>query len=235
MIWNIVIIVALVIVFIILARRIPLARSFQKKEEPEISNEEMTNFGMMNKADEAFSENNFVEAEKWYVKAAATAPNNAKIYGRLGAIYLEQKNYYDAKEAFLVAVKLDSKKPSPHINLGLAYLGLKDYFKAEKTFAAALKMDPKNKTKRGVTILAVLKVYIDSVKETIEAIMYHFFSCIPDKNNQMPPTIKNVATFASNAALDNIICQGEIARNNAESKAYNSFDFEFQKILFVKK
>ncbi len=145
MIWNLLIILAVVTIFVILARRIPVARNLQKKEEQEISTEEMTAFGNITKADEAFEKKDFTEAEKWYVKAAAVEPNNPKIYSRLGAVYLEQNNFYDAKEAFLETVKLEKEKASHHVNLGLAYMGLKDYYKAEQSFEAALKIDPKNK------------------------------------------------------------------------------------------
>lgn len=145
MIWDLIIIIAIVVIIIILARRIPIARNLQKKESPDVSPEEMTMFGLLSNADDAFDRRDFEKAEKLYIKAAATAPKNAKIYNRLGAIYLENKNYYDAKESFLQSVKLDESKASHHVNLGLAYIGLKDYFKAEKAFSDALKLDPKNK------------------------------------------------------------------------------------------
>src|SRR4030042_2944921 len=134
MIWDFVVIGAVFFVFIILIRRIPLAKEIQKENLPEISDKEMTTYGLVAQADDAFDRKDFEEAEKLYVKAAASDPNNAKIYSRLGAIYLEQGNYYDSKEAFSQAIKIDSDTASRHINLGLAYMGLKDYFKAGKVF-----------------------------------------------------------------------------------------------------
>jgi tetratricopeptide (TPR) repeat protein len=145
MIWDILVIICVLIIFLVIARRIPLARQFQKKEEPEVSPEEMTTMGLIANADDAFSKKDYIKAEELYVKAASCDPDNARIYTRLGVIYLEQENYYDAKEAFLQTVKLDESKTSHHINLGLAYMGLKDYYKAEQTFENALKLDPKNK------------------------------------------------------------------------------------------
>lgn len=144
MTWNFIIIGAVVLVLLILIRKIPLAKKIQEKENPEMTEKEMTTYGLIAQADDAFERKDFEEAEELYVKAAAADPDNAKLYGRLGAIYLEQNNYYDAKEAFAQTVKLDKKNASHHINLGLAYMGLKDYFKAEKTFSDALKLDPKN-------------------------------------------------------------------------------------------
>ena len=98
-----------------------------------------------------------------------------------------------------------------------------------------LKQIPNNATISGATILAVLKVYIDNTKETTDKTIDHFFPPTPCKKNKTPLTRKKVAIFASNAALDNIVCQGETAKNSEASNAYSSFDFESQKILFVKK
>lgn len=145
MIWNFAIIGAVVLALLILARKIPLAKEIQQKEKPELSEKQMTIYGLLAQADDAFDRKDFTEAEGLYVKAAANSPQDGKIFNRLGVIYLEQKNYYDAKEAFLQTVKLEKKNASHYSNLGLAYLGLKDYFKAAQAFEDALKIDPKNK------------------------------------------------------------------------------------------
>ena len=134
MIWNFLVIGAVVIIFLILIRRIPLAREISKKEAPEVTDEEMTFYGLVSQADDAFERKDFEKAESLYIKAVSQDPDNAKIYSRLGAIYLEQKNYYDAKDAFLQATKIDPDTASRHVNLGLAYLGLKDFFKASSAF-----------------------------------------------------------------------------------------------------
>lgn len=144
MIWSATIIIAIVIIFILIARRIPLAKNFLKNEEPETTPEQMTTFALISNADDAYEKKKFLRAEELYLQAAIAEPTNCKIYNRLGAIYLEQKNYYDAKESFLQSVKIDPDKAPHHINLGLAYLGLKDYYKAEQSFSEALKLDPNN-------------------------------------------------------------------------------------------
>lgn len=145
MIWNFVIIGAVILALLIIIRKIPLARDMQQKENPDLSEKEMTTFGLIAQADDAFDRKAFEDAEELYVKAAAQDPDNDKIYNRLGAIYLENENFYDAKEAFLQTVKLDDTNASHHVNLGLAYMGLKDYYKAEQAFRDALDLDPKNK------------------------------------------------------------------------------------------
>lgn len=145
MIWNFIIIGAVVLILFLLIRKIPLARKIQETENPELSEKEMTTYGLIAQADDAYDRKDYDDAEELYVKAAAADPDNAKLYNRLGAIYLEQKNYYDAKESFAQTVKLDKNNASHHINLGLAFMELKDYYKAEQSFSNALKLDPKNK------------------------------------------------------------------------------------------
>lgn len=82
------------------------------------------------------------EAESYFIKAASNNPANAKIYARLGLLYLQMKNYSDAIEALKVAVKLDKYNPSRHYNLSLAYLGNKDVQKAIASVREAITLDP---------------------------------------------------------------------------------------------
>ena len=144
MIWNLAIVAVVVVILIIITRRLPDARE-KFNEEREVTPGEMSIYGQIAKADEAFEKRDYTQAENLYVKAAASDPDNPKIYSRLGAIYLEKKNYYDAKDAFYHAAKLEPDLASRHINLGLAFMGLKDYFKAVEAFKKALELDKKNK------------------------------------------------------------------------------------------
>jgi len=144
MIWNLLIILAVIILLIFIARRLPDARR-KSQEVREVSNQEISFYSLIAQADDAFEGRDFTKAESLYVKAAASDPDNPKIYSRLGAIYLEQKNFYDARDAFLQAVKLEPDLASRHVNLGLAYMGLKDYFKASESFKKAIALDSKNK------------------------------------------------------------------------------------------
>lgn len=161
MILEIIILIVLVGIFILLARRLPNVigkskvsvmptnmanipqenQKVDKKVEP-ISNESKDDLTL---ADDFFARADYKEAEKFYLDAAAKDPNNAKIYTRLGIIYLEQKNYRDARDAFSLALKLDDKKAARHVNFALANLQLKNYNEAIKSFEKALKLEPKNK------------------------------------------------------------------------------------------
>jgi len=84
----------------------------------------------------------YTEAEQYFLKAAANHPADAKIYARLGLLYLQQKNYSDAIEALKVAVKLDKYNPSRQYNLSLAYWGNKDVQRAISSVREAITLDP---------------------------------------------------------------------------------------------
>jgi len=155
MIVEIIIIICVVVIIILLARRLPdifkkpteniASKAIEKSNEfwqsEKIDIEGKSNFAI---GDLYFDKNNYKEAEKYYIKAAAEDPNNPKIYNRLGIIYLEQKNYRDAKDAFGEVLRFDDKKASRYINYGLACLNLKNYDEAIDSFEKAVKIDPEN-------------------------------------------------------------------------------------------
>lgn len=144
MIWNFVIIFAIVVIFIILARRLPVASQYQKKEKEDYPKEKVVAYSLMAQADEAFEQKKYDSAEELYIKIAAKEPKNAKVYNRLGLIYLVQQNYYDAKDAFLQSIKLEPGNIDIESDLGHAYMGLKDYFKASQAYMKAVEAEPKN-------------------------------------------------------------------------------------------
>ena len=159
MIIEIIILICVIAVFVLFARRIPdinktpktteskpiklIDKEFWKPKKPteEEKLEKLSNF---EKGNYYFNEKNFKQAEKYYVIAASKEPENPKIYNRLGIIYLEQKNFRDAKDAFSEALKFDDKKAARHVNYGLACMQLRNFDEAEKSFEKALKLESKN-------------------------------------------------------------------------------------------
>lgn len=95
-------------------------------------------------AERLFAAKKFKEAEELYIKAASEDPENHKIFNRLGAIYMEQKNYSDAVEAFSAAVKIDSGIASRHYNLAIAYIAKGEALAAKRSLRIALQLDPTN-------------------------------------------------------------------------------------------
>jgi tetratricopeptide (TPR) repeat protein len=100
----------------------------------------------MVEAKELVQSGSLKSAEQIYLQLAAKDPGNAKIYSNLGTIYLQLKNYGDARDAFLEALRIDDTVALRHYNLGLAYIGLKTNEKAKVSLKKAIQLSP-GKTK----------------------------------------------------------------------------------------
>lgn len=159
MIFETIIIVSLVLVFIILIRRLPNIRKSGIKTYHNIAdttpvrtlksslsnkNEKMSSVDKLEQADQMFKNKKYQEAENIYIKLASREPNNPKVYNRLGVLYLEQSNFFDAKEAFRQTLNNDDKKATRWYNYSLACTGLKEYRNAIEALEKAIKLDNKN-------------------------------------------------------------------------------------------
>ena len=69
--------------------------------------------------------------------AKEKSPQNSYIYYNLGCIYLNQKTYNPALEAFNKAIEYDSRLPEAYYNRGLIYLHQNDKNKAFADFSKA--------------------------------------------------------------------------------------------------
>jgi Flp pilus assembly protein TadD len=94
------------------------------------------------RAETAKRNNNFTEAEKMLVKAATKEPRNARVYAKLGLLYLEQgENWKEAEESFQQALKFDANNGFIHNNLGLVLYSQDRFSAAAKEFEAACRLD----------------------------------------------------------------------------------------------
>ncbi len=76
------------------------------------------------------------------VKAAAKEPRNAKVYAKLGLLYLEQgENWLEAEESFKQALRFDADNGFIHNNLGLVLYNQDRFVAAAKEFEAACRID----------------------------------------------------------------------------------------------
>lgn len=116
--------------------------------QEETSSEKSEVAGLFEEGDDFFRQGNYEKAEEFFLKAATRSPADARVYARLGIIYLNQKNFNDAIESLKVAVKLDKYNPSRHYNLALAYLGNNDRQKATVSAREAITLDPVTKKYR---------------------------------------------------------------------------------------
>lgn len=128
---------------------LPNIPGFKKRSdvEMEINLEQETDPNIL-KADDLFRKRQFISAEKWYLEAARNNPKNAKIYSRLGVIYIERKNFKDAVEALNEAVKLDDRIASRFFNLSFAFNALGDKKLALQHAKKAMRLETANKKYR---------------------------------------------------------------------------------------
>lgn len=98
----------------------------------------------MEKAEDLFKKGRYISAEKWFIEAAKENPKDAKIYARLGIIYLQQKNYSDAEEALKESLKLDKNIASRIFNLSYALWCQSKFKQASEYARRALRLEPEN-------------------------------------------------------------------------------------------
>lgn len=183
MIAEIILFLAILAIFIIVARRLPDAmrgehredvgqptaesapsvprRWFWQRAEPAVtaepqaaartepSNETqrqtvLSDDALLKEGDEYLKAGKLREAERAYLRGVAKNPKNPRLYNRLGAIYLKQRNYRDALEAFEAARDFDGSKASRHYNVALAAWQLGNLSKAREAIGEAIRLDPKS-------------------------------------------------------------------------------------------
>lgn len=98
----------------------------------------------MKKAEDLFKKGRYISAEKWFIEAAKENPKDAKIYARLGIIYLQQKNFPDAEEALKESLKLDENVASRFFNLSYALWCQSKFKQASEYARRALRLEPEN-------------------------------------------------------------------------------------------
>ncbi|MCD4705529.1 tetratricopeptide repeat protein [bacterium] len=84
--------------------------------------------------------NNLVEAEKKFIEAISLNPQNIKAYKGLGKVYLELKQYEQAKEVFEHIIKLDDKDSYVYFSLGEINLNNGDAALARENFLKAVEL-----------------------------------------------------------------------------------------------
>lgn len=96
---------------------------------------------LMREGDVYLEQGKLKEAERAFLRAVAKSPRQPKLYNRLGAIYLKQRNYTDALEAFQAARDLDATRASRHYNVALAAWHLGKPAKAKEAINEAIRID----------------------------------------------------------------------------------------------
>ena len=99
---------------------------------------------LIEKADEAFEQNNLDEALKILREANYNKPFDDEILYKIGYILYLQKDYQNAIEALEDALKGNDKDPAVYALMASCYRAMKNYQKAQSMIREALYLDEKN-------------------------------------------------------------------------------------------
>lgn len=149
MVYEILIVISLSAILLILLKRLPgfSLSPFEHSLESEGESKE-TPEEILERADRMFLKKKYDLSEKMYLNLIKKDPQNARIYSRLGVVYLEKRDYKSALEYFQRSLDLDNKVASRYFNLGLAYKGLQDRTNSLVAFRKAVDLDPQNQKYR---------------------------------------------------------------------------------------
>ena len=98
---------------------------------------------IFNSAIQNHKKNDIKSAEQLYNQVLIKDPNHFGSIFYLGSIYLQNRNFIEAKKLFEKAVKIKPSHAEVHHNLGQSYKELGDVDKAIKCFQKAIKIQPK--------------------------------------------------------------------------------------------
>lgn len=139
--WEVAIFVATVIALIMVLRKLPVDAETTFKETGKKT--EVKEKSLRVEADELFEQGELKRAETLYLKLLTKDPNDASLFNKLGLIYLEQKNYKDAKSALSAALKIEPENDTFYNNLGLLYYEMEDYDQAIEAYEKSVSINDK--------------------------------------------------------------------------------------------
>uniref|UniRef100_A0A7S0S318 Uncharacterized protein n=1 Tax=Chlamydomonas leiostraca TaxID=1034604 RepID=A0A7S0S318_9CHLO len=96
----------------------------------------------MDRANQAFVEEEYEQAVELYTEALKTDPNNAKIYECRSHAHIKLENYLEAAEDAAKAIELDPTMGKAYLRRGMACFHLEEYEAAKQAFEAGAKQAP---------------------------------------------------------------------------------------------
>lgn len=102
-------------------------------------------------------------------RAAGSAPDDPKVYFRMGNVYRDQKKYDQAIGAYRRALDLDPSDKFAHNNLGVVYMEKGDYASAVRSFKRVVELDPAYD--KAVLNLGI--IYDDNLADKAQAAKYY--------------------------------------------------------------
>ncbi len=96
---------------------------------------------MYNQGTECFQKQDYVNAERYLLKAIEIDPNFIDAIDHLGLLYKRIKKYDNAIDLFKKSIQLNKANIVPYTNLALVYKELKRYEEARQIYIQAYEQD----------------------------------------------------------------------------------------------
>ncbi len=97
---------------------------------------------ILNQAVDAQQNNNFIDAEKFYIKALNADPNNYAALINFGVLLKSLNRIEEAKESFVKAIKINPNFELGYLNLGNIYFKLNKLDEAETNYKKTIEIKP---------------------------------------------------------------------------------------------
>lgn len=166
----------------------------------------------------------YTQARKFLDIAMSTTNQNSQksvLLNNMGVIYLENSNYFEAKEHFKKAIELNNKLLSPKFNLSQVYMKFGLYGKAKKEVGILLKQNSQD-----VDFLNAW-AYINLMENDYKEALLYF--------NKIPSQYRSRDDIATNMAMTYFMLglydSAKISLNNADKKdsLYSNSQNEIEK------
>jgi Flp pilus assembly protein TadD len=138
--WEIIIFLATIVLAIMLIKKLPVDLVSDEKGAEKESDKEKS---LRERADEHIEAGELRKAEHILLRIIAAEPDDASTYNKLGMIYLQEKNFKDARSSLKQALKLEPDNDTFHNNLGLLSYQRGDYDDAIEAYEKSIEIDNK--------------------------------------------------------------------------------------------
>jgi tetratricopeptide (TPR) repeat protein len=119
-------------------------------------------------ASKLYKDHRFKQSEKKFLSIIKEDHKNVKAYHGLGLIYLEQKEYSGASQAFEKICELSPTNDAAFNNLGLSYFNIGKYEEAVKAYERSVALN--NKVAHRFINLALAAEKTGNLKKQVEAL-----------------------------------------------------------------
>eukprot|EP00252_Welwitschia_mirabilis_P027817 TRINITY_DN9687_c0_g2_i2.p1 TRINITY_DN9687_c0_g2~~TRINITY_DN9687_c0_g2_i2.p1 ORF type:complete len:376 (-),score=94.87 TRINITY_DN9687_c0_g2_i2:389-1516(-) len=155
-----------------------------------------------NKANEAFIDEDYVQAVDLYTQAISLEPSKAAFYASRAQAHLKLENFTDVVADANKAIELDSSLSKAYLRKGMACFSLEEYHTALDAFKAGAALDPQN---------SLFKKWISKCEAQIheedstDAKQSHA-SCLQDNGlNSSPAPLKDTAAVQNSEPVPSAV------------------------------